>query len=294
MRILILGGNGMIGHKMYLLISKSFQDTWVSLRKNLNYYRYSEIYNSDKVMDNLDLTNFQEVLNHLNKINPDVIINACGITIRRGVEVSIKNSIILNSALPHFLNEWVTTNNKRLIHFSTDCVFSGKKGDYEDNDIKDATDIYGLTKSMGEVIDSTFTITLRGSMIGRELENKTELFEWFLKQHNTTINGFSEVIYSGITSVKMADIVLNIIYNFPNLSGLFNVSSKAISKFDLLTLCNDYFKVDAFIKNDNSYSSNKNLISNKLFNELNMVQPAWNDLIKQLKQDCSENKNLYI
>jgi|688.fasta_scaffold317571_2 dTDP-4-dehydrorhamnose reductase len=294
MRILILGGNGMIGHKMYQIISKVNLDTWVTLRNNLNSYSYSKFYNSEKVIESIDLTNFQNLFNQLNTINPDVIINACGITIRRGVNQLKSKSIILNSALPHFLNEWVTSNNKRLIHFSTDCVFSGKKGDYEDNDIKDATDIYGLTKSMGEVIDSTFTITLRGSMIGRELENKTELFEWFLKQHNTTINGFSEVIYSGITSVKMADIVLNIIYNFPNLSGLFNVSSKAISKFDLLTLCNDYFKVDAFIKNDNSYSSNKNLISNKLFNELNMVQPAWNDLIKQLKQDCSENKNLYI
>ena len=201
----------MIGHKMYQIISKVNQDTWVTLRNKLNSYSYSAFYNSEKVIESIDLTNFQYLLNQLNTINPDVIINACGITIRRGVNQLKSNSIILNSALPHFLNEWVTSNNKRLIHFSTDCVFSGKKGDYEDNDITEATDIYGLTKSMGEVIDSTFTITLRGSMIGRELENKTELFEWFLKQHNTTINGFSEVIYSGFTTVKMADIVLNIL-----------------------------------------------------------------------------------
>jgi len=127
MRILILGGNGMIGHKMYQLISKYYQDTWVTLRNNLSSYSYSEIYNSEKVIDKIDLSNFKILLNQLNLINPDVIINACGITIRRGINAFKSNSIIINSALPHLLNEWVVSNNKRLIHFSTDCVFSGKK-----------------------------------------------------------------------------------------------------------------------------------------------------------------------
>jgi dTDP-4-dehydrorhamnose reductase len=134
MRILILGGNGMIGHKMYQIISKNYQDTWVTLRNSLNSYSYSEIYNCTKVIDNIDLVNFKLLLNQLNLINPDVIINACGITIRRGIDALKSNSIILNSALPHFLNEWVVANNKRLIHFSTDCVFTGAKGDYLDND----------------------------------------------------------------------------------------------------------------------------------------------------------------
>ena len=135
------------------------------------------------------------------------------------VEKIKSNSILLNSALPHFLNEWVASNNKRLIHLSTDCVFSGRKGNYLDNDIKDAYDLYGSTKSLGEIVDSKFAITLRGSMIGRELENKTELFEWFLKQSNKNIKGFSKVIYSGITTVKMAEIVLRIINYYPNLTN---------------------------------------------------------------------------
>jgi len=239
MRILILGGNGMIGHKMYQLISKYYQDTWVTLRNNLSSYSYSEIYNSEKVIDKIDLSNFKLLLNQLNVLNPDVVINACGITIRRGIDAFKSNSIILNSALPHFLNEWVVSNNKRLIHFSTDCVFSGKKGDYLDNDIKDAIDLYGLTKSMGEIIDSKFTITLRGSMIGRELENKTELLEWFLHQKNKVINGFANVIYSGITTVRMAEIVLKLIDQYPNLSGVYNISSIPISKFELLKLWNN-------------------------------------------------------
>ena len=293
MRILILGGNGMIGHKMYQLISKKYQDTWVTLRNNLSSYSYSEIYNYDKVIDNIDLSNFKLLLNQLNFTNPDVIINACGITIRRGIDIHKSKSIILNSSLPHLLNEWVVTNNKRLIHFSTDCVFSGNKGDYLDNDIKDAIDLYGLTKSMGEVIDSKFTITLRGSMIGRELENYTELFEWFLHQKNNVIKGYTNVIYSGITTVRMAEIVTKLINEYPNLYGIYNISSIPISKYDLLKLCNEYFDINATLEMDESYKSNKNLLSDKLYKEIGIEKPNWIDLIRQLKADCQINNKLY-
>jgi len=283
----------MIGHKMYQTISKIHKDTWVTLRKSLTSYSYSEIYNPEKVIDNIDLINFQTISNQLNKINPDIVVNACGITIRRGIETLKSNSIILNSALPHFLNEWVTSNNKRLIHFSTDCVFTGAKGDYIDNDNKDASDLYGSTKSMGEVIDSKFAITLRGSMIGSELENKTELFEWFLKQKNKKIKGFNKVIYSGITTTKMAEIVLKLIDQFPNLSGVYNISSKPISKFELLKLWNNLFDINANIEIDNSYTSNKNLISDNFYRTISMEQPDWVELSSQLNIDNLLHNNLY-
>ena len=283
----------MIGHKMYQTISKIHKDTWVTLRKSLTSYSYSEIYNPEKVIDNIDLINFQTISNQLNKINPDIVVNACGITIRRGIETLKSNSIILNSALPHFLNEWVTSNNKRLIHFSTDCVFTGAKGDYIDNDNKDAYDLYGSTKSMGEVIDSKYAITLRGSMIGSELENKTELFEWFLKQKNKKIKGFNKVIYSGITTTKMAEIVLKLIDQFPNLSGVYNISSKPISKFELLKLWNNLFDINANIEIDNSYTSNKNLISDNFYRTISMEQPDWVELSSQLNIDNMLHNNLY-
>ena len=283
----------MIGHKMYQIISKIHKNTWVTLRKSLRNYSYSEIYNPEKVIDNIDLTNFQLISNNLNKINPDIVINACGITIRRGIETLKSNSIILNSALPHFLNEWVTSNNKRLIHFSTDCVFTGTKGDYLDNDNKDAYDLYGSTKSMGEVIDSKYAITLRGSMIGSELENKTELFEWFLKQKSKTIKGFNKVIYSGITTTKMAEIVLKLIDQYPNLIGVYNISSKPISKFELLKLWNNLFDINANIEVDNIYTSNKNLISDNFYRTISMEQPDWVELSSQLNIDNLLHNNLY-
>ena len=146
---------------------------------------------------------------------------------------------------------------------------------------------------MGEIVDSKFAITLRGSMIGRELENKTELFEWFLQQSNKKIKGFSEVIYSGITTVKMAEIVLRLINFFPNLSGIYNISSKPISKYDLLKMCNEHFAINSIIEMDNSYKSNKNLISDKFFIEIGIEKPNWTDLIRQLKDDCLIYNNLY-
>jgi dTDP-4-dehydrorhamnose reductase len=293
MRIIILGGNGMIGHKIYQHISKEFSDTWVTLRNKLETYSFSHIYDKQKIIDSIDLSDFQLLKNRLDELKPEIIINACGITIRRGVDELKSKTIILNSSLPHFLNEWVLSNNKRLIHFSTDCVFSGGKGDYLDNDKKDATDLYGTSKSMGEVFDSKFAITLRGSMIGRELENKTELLEWFLSQKNKTIKGFSKVIYSGITTVKMAEIVLAVIKTNEIINGIYNISSKPISKFNLLKLCNKIFEINAVIEEDKSYKSNKNLISDKFFNEIGIEQPTWVDLIRQLKDDCQVNNKLY-
>ena len=283
----------MIGHKMYQVISKFHIDTWVTLRKKISNYNFSNIYDSKRVIDEINLLDFKNLRNKLNKINPDIVINACGITIRRGADDIVSNTILINSALPHFLNEWVSLNNKRLIHFSTDCVFSGKKGMYNEEDLKDSIDTYGLTKSVGEVINSSRTLTLRGSMIGRELENKTELLEWFLQQQNNNIKGFSNAIYSGITTVKMAEIVLKIINEFPNLSGLFNITSKPISKYELLSLWNIYFKVNAIIEPDTGYNSNKNLISKRLFKKLKLEQPNWSSLIKQLAQDSIQNNNLY-
>jgi len=293
MKILILGGSGMIGHKMYQIIAEKYPDTWITLRKNLNDYSFNSLFDKKYVIDKTDLSNFNELIIKLNQLQPDVIINASGITIRRGAESVISNTIVINSALPHLLNEWVVKYNKRLIHFSTDCVFSGSKGNYLEDDFKDAYDIYGRTKGLGEVTDSNNTITLRGSMIGRELENKTELLEWYFSQTGKSIIGFSNVIYAGITTIKMAEIVTILIDKFPNLAGVYNVSSIPISKFELLSLFDSEFKITTGIISNDLIVSNKNLISNKLFSIINIPIPNWNNMVIQLKDDCISNQNLY-
>jgi len=291
-KILILGANGMIGHKVYQVLSKYHTDVWAHQRKLINSNDKIFFKNKSKVVQGLDLSNFNKLEECLNSLMPDIIINAAGITIRRGVNESLFKSIILNSALPHFLNTWVEKNNRRLIHFSTDCVFSGNEGSYEENTDLDAQDVYGKTKGLGEVI-SKHTITLRGSMIGRELNNRTELLEWFLSKKNVEVKGYSNVIYSGITTLQMAHFVNKIILNFPNLAGLFNVASKPITKFDLLILLNKHFDNNSKIIKDETYISKKNLVANKFYNTTNFRIPDWEDMIIELKNDTDNNYKYY-
>jgi len=285
MKILILGGNGMIGHKMYQELSKDFLETWVLLRKPLFSLPYHRIFNSEKVIDGVDLSDFKLLITKLDEVNPDIIINAAGITIRRGINESIQKSILLNAALPHLLEEWVSgKSGKRLIHFSTDCVFSGKSGSYTEESELDAQDYYGKTKGIGEVKRQQ-SLTLRASMIGRELDYYTELLEWFLSQNGKTIKGFSNVIYSGITTIRMAKFVKSIIMDYPFLSGVYNISSVPISKYELLKLFKTTFEYDVEIDNDETYKSRKDLVSTKFFNETKFEMPIWQDLVKEMKED---------
>ena len=182
--------------------------------------------------------------------------------------------------------------NKRLIHLSTDCVFNGELGSYNEESIPNATDIYGRTKILGEVKGSN-TITLRSSMIGRELENFTELFEWVISQKGSRIKGFNNAIYSGITTIRMARYIKLIIMNFPKLSGLFNVSSEPISKYNLIKLLNKNFDLNLTIEIENSYKTNKVLDSGKFFNLISLSPPTWEDLIIELKDDSIINQKFY-
>jgi dTDP-4-dehydrorhamnose reductase len=293
MRILILGGNGMIGHKVYQVLSDVHQDTWVLLRQSLGNIKNSELFNSQKVISEHDLTDLAKLGDTLDNLNPDVIINAVGITIRRGVENSISRSVVVNSALPHFIEEWVDKNDgKRVIHFSTDCVFSGGSGSYTEESVPDANDVYGKTKALGE-ISGPKSLTLRGSMIGREIENKTELLEWFLKNKSNVVKGFSEVIYSGITTLQMALFVKQIIAQFPNLSGLYNVASLPISKYDLLNLFNEHFKNGSTIIDEKGYKSRKDLIANKFYSKTGFKVPEWKDLVIDLQRDSEKYSKYY-
>ena len=233
----------------------------------------------------------QDTLELLTKVFPDIVINAAGITIRRGSE-NLENAIKLNSELPNEIDSWCKINQKRQIHFSTDCVFSGSIGNYLDLDIPDAKDNYGLTKGNGEV-NSEHTLTLRSSMIGREVFNKTELLEWVIENKNNKIKGFENAIYSGITTLWMSELVVKILNEFPTLHGIYNISSEPISKFELITKINELFKLNIDIEKDFSFSSNKSLNSNKFFSQTKFDKPNWDSMLLNLYNDSLKNKSLY-
>ena len=286
MRILILGADGMIGHK----IAQSLEDFELILasRKSIS-SKSIGIIKGKMVLHNL-ITDSLDLL--LDNTTPDIIINCAGITTRRGVEDNIVNTELLNSDLPHKLDSWANLNSKKLIHFSTDCVFSGNRGNYLDNDFADADDIYGKSKALGEV-DSPNTLTIRCSMIGRELYNFTELFEWLKKNKNKKIEGYSKVFYSGITTVRMGKILNQILNKNLNLSGVYNISSTPISKFDLLVKLSNAFNLNVDIKQNKNNKSNKVLISEKFTEITGIYPPNWDDLISEFKEDCNKYKGLY-
>jgi dTDP-4-dehydrorhamnose reductase len=293
MKILILGGNGMIGHKIYQVLKSYFIETWVSLRYNKSCYEKFDFFDLNKILYNIDLVNLENLSNHLNILNPDIIINAAGITIRRGVNNELSKTIRLNSVLPHFLEEWGTASiGTRIIHLSTDCVFSGESGNYSESSFTDAKDMYGRTKALGELNGSS-SLTLRSSMIGREIDNNTELLEWFLKNNNKEIKGYSNALYSGITTLQMALFIKDIILSFPTLTGIINIASNPISKYDLLILLNKHFNNQSKILKDETYVSKKNLNAQKFYSITNFNIPDWENMIKDLKQDSDNNYKYY-
>ena len=289
MKILILGGDGMIGHKMAQVLSNFNHQIIVSIREQRELTK--QCFSSQvKVFFNDFLK--ENVFTFLDRVNPDVIINAIGITIRRGVNDHVSNAIYINSYFPHQLANWAGIHNKRLIHFSTDCVFSGSEGSYLEDTIPNSLDYYGKTKGLGEVFSKN-ALTLRSSMIGPELFNKTELFEWIINNKEKEINGFSRVMYSGVTTVYMASLIADLIENHKDLSGIYNIASNPISKFELLHLINDNFDLGLVINKDQSIISNKTLDPSKIDNELGIKSSNWNELIIELKKDYMHFGDLY-
>jgi len=289
MKILILGGDGMIGHKMAQVLSSQNHEIVISIREKKD-LTLKSIPSKTKVFFNDFLK--VNILDFLDKVNPDVIINAIGVTIRRGVNDHVSNSIYINSYFPHQLANWARIHNKRLIHFSTDCVFSGSEGSYSEDANPNALDYYGKTKGLGEVFSNN-ALTLRSSMIGPELFNKTELFEWVINNKEKEINGFSRVIYSGVTTVYMARLVADLIENHKDLSGIYNVASNPISKLELLHLINDNFDLRLIINDDKTVISNKTLNASKIEKEIGLLTPSWDELIFELKKDYMNFIDLY-
>ncbi len=284
MRILILGGGGMLGHKMWQHLRNRYKDVYVTIRKKKSYYKKSGIFNSDRVIESLDLSDFKKTERILSKIKPSVVINCAGVTLRSNEAEDITANITINALLPHKLYEWTKINGARLIHFSTVCVFDGNLGNYTESSLSTANDIYGKTKFLGEVCGDK-AITIRSSFIGRELEYKKELLEWFLSQSGRRIKGYGEAIFTGITTNMMADIVYELIKRFPDLSGVYHISSEVISKYELLKLMRDAFKIDIEIELDNNVKCRRNLKDEKFRKATGFKCPSWRKMMYDLALD---------
>ncbi len=287
MKVIILGATGMIGHRVWWACSenKNLETVGVT-RKFISNEPILSFMAGHKIYDGVDVNNFGKLTTILDNEKPDWIINAIGVTIRKKEIENIDYALQINSFLPRRLEKWGQRNNCKLIHFSTDCVFSGSEGGYDETSNPTASDIYGKTKFFGEVTDSN-SITMRFSCIGRELFAHTELLEWFLSQNGKGIKGFTKAMYSGVTTITIAREVINILTNHKSLSGLYQLSSHPISKYDLLQLAKAHFQVETEITPTDSYVSDKTLICRKYQIATGFQIPHWHDLMAELASDKS-------
>jgi dTDP-4-dehydrorhamnose reductase len=203
---------------------------------------------------------------------------------QRAEAVSPIPSITINSLLPHKLAQMAARWGGCVIHFSTDCVFNGKRGGYLEEDSSDAEDLYGKTKFLGEVAVAN-ALTVRTSIIGRELTEHRSLLDWFLAQNQKTIRGYRRVIYSGVTTNHLAELVVSIIQGHPGLNGLYQVASEPISKYDLLCLLREAYQLDVRIEPDDLEVSDRSMRCDKLREAIAYECPPWPVLARQLAED---------
>lgn len=281
MKILVLGAGGMLGHKIYLHLKDKFE-TWALTRADYSTYTKFGIFDSARFVGGVDVDDEKKLIATLDQLKPGVLINCIGVTTRKIDPVDSARVVRINALLPHLLYGWSARNNARLIHFSTDCVFSGEAGPYDENAKPDASDLYGRSKLMGEV-SARPALTLRSSIIGHELNHHTELVEWLIQQRGGKIKGFSKVIYSGVTTGYMAYLVEKILHSKVELSGVYQFGSPPVSKFDLLQRLNQALALGIKIENDSSKNSDKSLVGNRLFEVLKDAdKPSWDQMISQL------------
>lgn len=289
MRILILGVSGLIGHKLFQELSPDFE-LFGTLHKSKNYYGNIGLFSRQNIIENVNVAEFEIFKGILLAINPDVIINCVGITKRKDEINDPFIALTINSVFPHRLANWAKNTGKRIIHFSTDCVFDGKIGNYDESSLTTAEDIYGRTKALGE-IKYSHTLTLRSSFIGQELFGKTELLEWFLSQKGKQVKGFKNTLYSGVSTIFMARVVRDIIINYSNLSGLYNLApEKPISKFDLICIAREAYDIKVDIISDEEHVHLPTLDGSKLRNEICLTVPSWQEMMIEL----SSAKGFYL
>lgn len=283
MRILIIGGDGMLGHRLLLHFSVR-HDTLATLRRPLSEYSSYGLFNTANTLDGVDVRDFDSVRRAFATFRPDAVINATGIVKQRAEAKDAIPSIEINALFPHRLALLCTDHGARLVHMSTDCVFSGRKGGYLEDDVADALDIYGRSKLLGEVAGAP-GITLRTSIIGRELSRRTGLFEWFLAQRGRRIKGFRRAIFSGFTTHEMARIIDRVLTGPGPAHGLYQVSSTAISKHDLLCAIRDRMSLDIAIEPDDEFACDRSLDSTRFRNDFAYTPPSWAAMIDELASD---------
>jgi dTDP-4-dehydrorhamnose reductase len=280
MRVLILGGDGMLGHELFTSL-QARHEVRCTLRQDLAAYEQFELFPAEKVYTGIDVRSSERLMEVLADFRPESVINCVGIVKQRPTAKEIIPSLELNALFPHRLTVLCKLIGAKLVHISTDCVFNGQKGNYKESDPADADDLYGKTKFLGEVHGPN-CLTLRTSIIGRELSRHTGLLDWFINQTGR-IKGFTRAIYTGFTTHEMSRIIEHMLIGYPKASGVYQVSSDPINKYELLLLFRDKFGHGIEIVPDDVFFCDRSLDSSRFRAEFSYTPPTWFEMIDELR-----------
>jgi dTDP-4-dehydrorhamnose reductase len=283
--VLILGATGMLGHKLMQTLSQDYLVTG-TVRRNASALKQNPLFSSMNLVGNVRAADINTISQIIEEINPHIIVNCIGIVKQLPEAQDYLQSIAINALFPHQLARICQNKRIRLIHVSTDCVFSGRKGQYTEEDPSDAEDIYGKTKYLGEV-SYPGCLTIRTSIIGREIESSHGLIEWFFSQEGKTVSGYKKAIFSGLTTRALSEIIARIISECPDLHGVRQIASDPINKYDLLNLIKKRFNLQIVMNADETVVNDRSLNPGKFIRETKIQIPSWDAMIEQMYQDTT-------
>ncbi|MBX3294386.1 MAG: SDR family oxidoreductase [Acidobacteria bacterium] len=289
MKILIFGGAGMLGHKLVQVLGEHF-DVHYTLRGLFGPVERFGILPKEKCIENVDVTSYNVIRVVIEDLRPDVVINAVGVVKQKPSANDVITTLETNSIFPQRLASLTSEFGFRLLTISTDCVFSGSRGMYSEHDVPDALDLYGQSKHWGEVAGEN-CLTIRTSIIGRELTSGHSLIEWFLGNESGSVKGFRRAIYSGFPTIVFADIIRRLIVDFPDLTGLFHVSSEPINKFDLLELVREAYSSNITLEPDDDLAIDRSLDSARFRSLTGFSPPTWPEMIRTMANDPTPYKS---
>lgn len=286
MKILVVGANGMIGNSIFRVLSKrSDWDVFGTIRdRRLNRLFAPRLH--DRLIPDVDVSHEHLLARAMEMVRPNVVVNCAGITKHKPEAEDPLLTTPINALVPHRLAALCKLADARLLHISTDCVFSGRKGAYTEHDLPDATDVYGRSKAIGEVFYPN-TVTLRTSTIGHELESRYGLLNWFLSQERRCA-GYTRAIFSGLPSTILAEVIRDVVIPHTELCGLYHVAGEAISKYELLKIISEVYGTSIEIVPNDSIEIDRSLIAERFRDATGFNAPGWNELIRRMHTDHHE------
>lgn len=291
-RVLIIGASGMLGSTLFRKLSThSKLEVFGTVRtsRSANFFPPTL---REKIIQNINVDGETGLLTAFSASKPDIVLNCVGIIKQLPGSHNHLESLGINATLPHRLAKFSKAVDARLIHFSTDCVFSGKKGMYHETDLPDAYDLYGRSKLLGEV-DYDNAITLRTSIIGHELNSSNSLVDWFLSQ-SENVKGYRKAIFSGLPTTEIARVVHDYVLPNENLKGLYHLSVDPINKHDLLTLISEAYEKQIGITPDDQVKINRSLNSDRFRSATGFMPKPWTQLIREMHEDYTSSKNKHL